>query len=179
MPGLFVLILGVCGFIENRDAPEWHYIQQHKQFAIAEMELHGIPASIKLAQALVESDAGRSILATRANNHFGIKCKSWWTGDQYYYADDDFDAHGRLAPSCFRFYDSAQQSFTDHSQFLKYSGRYTRLFSLGTDDYRRWAQGLQDFGYATSRNYSNTLIGVIEKYHLYELDEVPIAARPR
>ena len=131
---------------------------------------YGIPASIKLAQGLVESDAGRSVLAIRANNHFGIKCKSWWTGGEYYYADDDRDNAGRLTASCFRIYDSPEASFVDHSVFLSTSDRYASLFALPGMDYREWALGLQRCGYATSPKYANRLIQIIEKYHLYELD---------
>ena len=134
------------------------------------MHISGIPASIKLAQALVESDAGRSVLAKRANNHFGIKCKSWWTGGQYFYADDDRDARGRLTASCFRIYDSAEESFIDHSAFLRNSERYARLFEVPITDYQSWAEGLQACGYATSHNYAKELVAVIEKYKLQTFD---------
>ena len=135
------------------------------------MHASGIPASIKLAQALVESDAGRSVLALRANNHFGIKCKSWWTGGEYYYADDDRDTSGRLTTSCFRIYDSAEESFNDHSEFLRSSSRYASLFLTARSDYKAWARGLQTCGYASSPQYANRLIQVIEKYRLFELDQ--------
>jgi flagellum-specific peptidoglycan hydrolase FlgJ len=155
---------------EANDIAEVEYIRAHQSLAMAEMHEYGIPASIKLAQALVESDAGRSVLATRANNHFGIKCKSWWTGGQYFYADDDVNAQGQLTASCFRIYDSTQQSFEDHSLFLASSGRYHSLFRYGTD-YQKWALGLQECGYATNPRYGKRLIQIIEKYHLYELDQ--------
>lgn len=148
------------------------YIETYRDLAIQEMHLHGIPASIKLAQALVESDAGRSVLATRANNHFGIKCKSWWTGGEYFYADDDLDHSGRLTASCFRIYESVPQSFGDHSVFLKTSERYALLFSPETKNYQEWALGLQRCGYATNPRYAKKLIQVIEHYRLYELDQL-------
>jgi flagellum-specific peptidoglycan hydrolase FlgJ len=152
------------------DAAEIQYILSHKDLAMEEMRQFGIPASIKLAQALVESDAGRSVLALRANNHFGIKCKSWWTGGQYFYADDDYDKDGRLTASCFRIYDNVQQSFSDHSLFLRSSGRYDTLFSYDLCDYKSWATGLQRSGYATSSKYARNLIQVIEYYRLFEFD---------
>lgn len=153
------------------DVAELQYIRAFQDLAVEEMNLHQIPASIKLAQALVESDAGRSVLAIRANNHFGIKCKTWWTGGQYFYADDDLDNAGQLTASCFRIYDSAQESFRDHSTFLKSSERYSSLFENGTSDYHQWAVGIQNCGYATNPRYSKKLIQVIEKYRLYELDQ--------
>ena len=149
---------------------EWHYITTHQDLAIAEMHRHGVPASIILAQALVESDAGRSILAMRANNHFGIKCKSWWTGGRYYYADDDKAPNGQLVPSCFRFYASAEESFADHSTFLRESERYQELFSYG-NDYLAWAQGLQRCGYATDARYGQRLIQTIERFGLSAFDQ--------
>lgn len=164
-----LLLLWAPGLYEN-DAAEIDYIHTYHYLAIEEMQEYGIPASIKLAQAMVESDAGRSVLATRANNHFGIKCKSWWTGGQYFYADDDINAAGQLTASCFRIYDSAQQSFEDHSLFLTSSERYASLFGLGID-YHKWATGLQECGYATNPRYARKLIQIIEKYRLYELDQ--------
>lgn len=166
----FVLLLAPLLF--ESDTAALQYIHAYKKLAIDEMVEYGIPASIKIAQALVESDAGRSVLATRANNHFGIKCKSWWTGGEYYYADDDLDRSGQLTASCFRIYDSAEQSFVDHSLFLKTSERYASLFIAGDSDYRIWAAGLQRCGYATNSQYGNRLIQIIEKYRLYELDKL-------
>jgi len=153
------------------DVAELRYIEAYKALAVQEMVEYGIPASIKIAQALVESDAGRSVLAVRANNHFGIKCKSWWTGGEYFYADDDLDHSGRLTASCFRIYDNVEQSFIDHSLFLRSSDRYISLFTHEGDDYRAWARGLQRCGYATNSRYGERLIQTIEKYHLYELDQ--------
>lgn len=154
------------------DAAEAQYINTFHILAVEQMHATGIPASIKLAQALVESDAGRSVLARRANNHFGIKCKSWWSGGEYYYADDDRDASGRLTASCFRIYDSAEASFADHGAFLQLSDRYASLFRIPVENYKAWARGLQQCGYATSSHYAEKLIQVIEEYRLYELDKV-------
>ncbi len=175
IPGLLVfrlycIVLCLSAFRSDDEVIEWRYINLYRNMAISEMQRYGIPASIILAQALVESDAGRSVLAVRANNHFGIKCKSWWSGGKYYYADDDSDNSGRLAPSCFRIYDSPQASFEDHSIFLSASDRYTSLFTYGSQNYRAWAYGLQEDGYATDPNYASRIIRVIEKYRLYDLD---------
>lgn len=173
----FLLCTGACclisGFKTASDAADLLYIDQFRDLAVSEMHTHGIPASITLAQALVESDAGRSILAVRANNHFGIKCKSWWTGGKYFYADDDRDEGGRLTASCFRMYDSVQASFTDHSVFLLGSERYAPLFELRHDDYKSWAMALQKCGYATDPRYGQQLIRVIEEFGLDTLDLIP------
>ncbi len=137
------------------------------------MEKYGIPASVKMAQALLESDAGNSRLAVQANNHFGIKCKSTWRGETI---DHDDDARGE----CFRKYDSAEESFADHAEFISSSARYERLFALDPMDYKAWAQGLKDCGYATSPQYAQSLVRMIETHELYRLDiadEMPTAAR--
>ncbi len=146
------------------------YIQTHLELAQRESQRSGIPVSIKLAQALVESNKGNSILAKRANNHFGIKCKSYWTGSRYFYTDDDKDQDGNLVPSCFRMYDSVTDSFQDHSNFLMNSDRYNELFEYDQADYKRWARGLLKCGYATDIRYANNLIRVIEKYSLDQYD---------
>jgi len=166
---ILIAALLMMAFGSDDDAVEWQYIKAHEELAVEEMHLHGIPASIILAQAVVESDAGRSTLALRANNHFGIKCKSWWSGGKYFYADDERTSTGQLVPSCFRFYESTEESFSDHSAFLKYSDRYLSLFSFGAD-YKAWARGLQQCGYATDRGYGERLIQVIERFHLDALD---------
>lgn len=168
---LLCLVMMICSLLHEDDATALEYIRAYQELAVTEMHLHKIPASIKLAQALVESDAGQSVLAVRANNHFGIKCKTWWTGGQYFYADDDLDPSGKLTASCFRIYDSVQQSFMDHSAFLVSSERYTSLFDYKVTEYRLWATGLQNCGYATNSRYSKKLIQIIEKYRLYELDQ--------
>lgn len=167
-----VLIFAACFLSVSRpDHAETLYIEKYKDLAIAEMQRSGIPVSIKLAQALVESNSGRSVLADRANNHFGIKCKSYWTGPRYFYADDDVDERGRLVPSCFRMYDSPQASFMDHSDFLLTSERYRELFRSTPGDYQSWAYGLRQSGYATDPGYADKLIRVIVKYNLDRWDE--------
>jgi len=138
------------------------YIDQYKNIAIAEMEKYGIPASIKLAQALLESGNGNSTLARDANNHFGIKCGGTWTGKSITKSDDNPN-------DCFRVYENPEQSFKDHSQFLLRK-RYEKLFSLDKNDYRGWARGLKDAGYATNPRYPELLIDLIERYELYKYD---------
>lgn len=138
------------------------YIDRYAPMAVSQMEKHGIPASITLAQGLLESAAGRSTLATQGNNHFGIKCHADWTG-QTMLRDDD-------APDeCFRVYDSPEDSFTDHSLFLR-KKRYAPLFDLDPTDYAAWARTLRQCGYATDPNYADRLITIIERYALYTYD---------
>ncbi len=148
------------------------YIEQYKLVAISEMERSGIPASIKMAQALLESGSGKSELAKNANNHFGIKCKNNWTGGIYYYHDDDRNSEGELIASCFRLYPDALDSYRDHSDFLVNRPRYKELFSLEKTDYVGWAQGLKRCGYATDPNYANLLIKTVKKYNLDNLDYI-------
>ncbi len=143
------------------------YINKYKYIAIAEMERTGIPASIKLAQGLLESDWGRSDLATQANNHFGIKCGNYWDGGTYFKMDDEKD------PSCFRVFNSPEASYLAHSEFLtseSKSGRYDFLFDYDRTNYKAWAKGLRKAGYATDRSYPRKLIEIIEKYQLYQYD---------
>ena len=123
---------------------------------------HHIPASITLAQGLLESGAGKSLLTVSSNNHFGIKCHNEWTGRRFYKDDD-------IKDDCFRVYDNARESFEDHSKFLL-RPRYQSLFSLKTTDYKGWARGLKACGYATNPQYADKLIGLIELYGLYEYD---------
>ncbi len=146
-----------------------NYIEEHKELAVIEMYRSGIPASITMAQALHESNFGKSDLATKANNHFGIKCKSYWKGITYRHKDDDYE-NGELIKSCFRSYVNVFDSYIDHSNFLKGTSHYQQLFSLGEKDYKSWAIGLQKSGYATDPNYSEKLIRYIEKYDLDRLD---------
>lgn len=152
-----------------------NYIEQYQDIAIREMERAGVPASIKLAQALLESGAGKSDLARRANNHFGIKCNKQWDGKTYYKKDDDYDDKGRLIESCFRSYKNPEASFIAHSEFLldptKYE-RYGFLFRLEPTDYKRWARGLRSAGYATDPRYANRLIDLIERYELHQYDKM-------
>lgn len=138
------------------------YVRKHYAEAIRQMNRHSVPASITMAQGLVETGAGKSSLAMQYNNHFGIKCHASWTGKRTYKDDD-------RANECFRHYDSWEESYEDHSLFLK-RDRYTRLFALRHDDYRGWAKGLQNAGYATNKGYANKLISIIETYELYTLD---------
>ncbi|MBP7821765.1 MAG: LysM peptidoglycan-binding domain-containing protein [Saprospiraceae bacterium] len=151
------------------------YIQQYKSIAITEMERTGIPASIKLAQGLLESNAGKSTLAREANNHFGIKCGNDWSGSTYHIEDDDFDGEGNKIQSCFRKYDNPISSHIDHSEFIRDPRkvkRYGFLFTLDRTDYRAWAQGLKTAGYATSEQYPQLLIKIIENYKLAQYDSM-------
>lgn len=138
-----------------------NYIDRYKDMAICEMLRYGIPASITLAQGVLESGAGESELARRGNNHFGIKCHDW-TGRKTYHDDDE-------RGECFRAYDSVYESYEDHSKFLCRS-RYSRLFSLSRTDYKGWARGLKACGYATNPRYAQLLIDIIECYNLSPLD---------
>jgi len=126
------------------------------------MNQYGIPASIKLGQAILESGLGKSYLAVEANNHFGIKCGGVWDGKKVTRSDDHVN-------DCFRVYSSAEESFKDHSQFLLRK-RYEKLFSLRKDDYKGWARGLKDAGYATNPRYPELLINIIERYNLQQYD---------
>jgi len=145
------------------------YIEQYKTIVVNEMSRVGIPASIKMAQAILESGSGRSTLARQSNNHFGIKCGSQWTGKEVYRHDDDYK-NGLLVRSCFRAYDDPAESFMAHSDFLTDNRRYAFLFDLDIYDYKGWAKGLRQAGYATDPNYPTKLIDLIEKYELYLLD---------
>lgn len=147
-----------------------NYISKYKYTAIQEMKRTGIPASIKLAQGLLESGAGKSYLAVNGNNHFGIKCGGSWTGKTIYRKDDDYK-NGKLVPSCFRRYKSALESYKAHSEFLIGNYRYHKLFELKPTDYKGWAKGLKAAGYATKRTYAQDLIRLIETYRLYEHDK--------
>lgn len=138
------------------------YIDQYKDLAIEQMLRYNIPASITLAQGLFESAAGRSNLTRSGNNHFGIKCHGW-TGKRTYHDDD-------AAGECFRAYDNARQSYEDHSRFLATQSRYARLFSLKRTDYRGWARGLKQCGYATNPQYASKLTQIIELYGLNKYD---------
>lgn len=154
---------------EHRDAinnyqfyTSLQYIERFKAIAIQEMNLYGIPASITLAQGLYESGSGNSELAKNANNHFGIKCTSDWKGKSYYKDDDNKN-------DCFRVYDRPEDSFRDHSNFLKRKN-YAHLFELDKNDYQGWAYGLKSAGYATNPRYPQLLIGIIQKYNLDQYD---------
>lgn len=139
------------------------YIDQYKDIAIEQMQRYHIPASITLAQGLLESGAGRSELTRNSNNHFGIKCNNNWTGRRTYHDDD-------AKNDCFRVYDSAYESYEDHSKFLSGNQRYRQLFQFKTTDYKGWAKGLKACGYATSPVYAEKLIEIIQLYKLYQYD---------
>ena len=140
------------------------YVEKYKAIAIAHMERYGIPASITMAQGILESDSGNSRLSLSSNNHFGIKCKKHWTGDRVYHDDD---AKGE----CFRAYPSVEASYQDHADFLDQSPRYDSLFAYNADDYRSWARGLKAAGYATAPDYAERLVKIIESMKLYLLDK--------
>ena len=143
--------------------PRIAYIEKYAPLAVSEMKRTGVPASITLAQGLLESDAGLSALASKGNNHFGIKCHNDWRGKNMKVDDN--------APGeCFRVYPSAEASFRDHSDFLRSRDRYKSLFELKSTDYKGWARGLRKAGYATDPGYADKLITLIEDYRLYEYD---------
>lgn len=139
------------------------YIEKYKQIAIDEMNRTGVPASISLAQGILESGDGNSTLARNANNHFGIKCHGW-QGETIYHDDD-------RPNECFRSYKNANESYVDHSDFLTSHQRYAFLFDYSTTDYKKWANGLKKAGYATSNTYATMLIKIIEENKLYEYDK--------
>ena len=141
------------------------YIGTYKNIAIDKMEKYKIPASITLAQGILESGNGLSTLAKKSNNHFGIKCHSGWKGKRVYHDDDK-------KGECFRKYPTAEGSFNDHSKFLTGRGRYEFLFNLKPDDYKAWAKGLKKAGYATDRKYPKKLISFIETFELYKYDDL-------
>ncbi len=141
-----------------------NYIDDYNAIAKEEMLQYGIPASITLAQGILESGAGRGTLTSKANNHFGIKCHKGWTGERVYHDDDE-------AQECFRKYKEAKYSFRDHSLFLSQRSRYRDLFKLRKDDYKGWAKGLRKAGYATDPKYPNKLISIIERYNLVAYDQ--------
>lgn len=145
------------------------YIARYKHIAIEHMERYGIPASITMAQGILESDSGNSNLAKSSNNHFGIKCKSSWTGRKVFHDDDE-------KGECFRAYDSVEESYRDHADFLDQSPRYDSLFTYSATDYRSWARGLKAAGYATAPDYAQRLTKIIEDNQLYLLDREDGAA---
>ncbi len=141
------------------------YIETYKWVAMENMKTHGIPASIKLAQGILESGSGTGTLSRNANNHFGIKCAGNWNGESVAFTDDAPD-------ECFRKYNSPLESFADHSNFLVNRTRYQHLFSLDKKDYKAWAHGLKKAGYATDPKYPDKLISIIERYELYQYDNL-------
>lgn len=147
------------------------YIETYSDVAKKEMERHGIPASITLAQGILESGSGNGELTMKSNNHFGIKCHKGWKGQRVYH-DDDKDKE------CFRKYANPAYSFTDHSLFLTGRSRYAFLFKLPKDDYKAWAKGLKKAGYATDKKYPKKLIALIERYGLYKYDAEVLGKKP-
>ena len=174
---LFILsLLTVClialptqAYGQHKLAAYQKYIKTYGTLAIKQQTQYKIPASITLAQGLLESGAGQSDLARRSNNHFGIKCHEW-KGARVYHDDD-------LRGECFRKYSTVEQSYTDHSKFLAERPRYASLFKLRITDYKGWAKGLQKCGYATDRAYANKLIKVIEDYELYRYDRMKVVKK--
>jgi flagellum-specific peptidoglycan hydrolase FlgJ len=158
-----LLISASTGYTQKNPAVEL-YISQFAPIAMEEQKRTGMPAAIKLAQAIHESGAGNGDLAQRSNNHFGLKCKANWTGSTAYHDDD---AKGE----CFRAYDSISQSYRDQSDYLKNNKRYASLFALDVTDYKGWANGLKQAGYATNPAYTRMLIQLIETYELFVFSE--------
>lgn len=158
----FVMTSNLSAQVRKNESYQ-RYIEQYKELAIEQMRKHRIPASITLAQGILESGAGAGQLALRSNNHFGIKCGSEWTGKTTRHNDDN-------PRECFRVYKSVKESYEDHSKFLL-RDRYKRLFSLHPLDYKAWARGLKACGYATNPSYAERLISLIDTYQLYQYDE--------
>jgi LysM repeat protein len=156
-----LLVLNVQA--QRRNVRYNEYIKKYEEMAVEQMKRHKIPASITLAQGLLESGAGLSKLARDSHNHFGIKCGSGWRGKSVRHDDD-------LRDECFRAYRNPRESYEDHSDFLKRGSRYAFLFRLEITDYRGWAKGLKKAGYATDPSYANRLITIIEDYELYKYD---------
>lgn len=167
---IFILLLDVNVYSQNRSKAALDYIERYKDVAMREMQEYKIPASITLAQGLLESGNGNSDLAKRSNNHFGIKCHKDWKGKRTYHDDD---AKGE----CFRVYDSPNDSYRDHSKFLANGQRYAFLFDLKITDYKGWAKGLKKAGYATLPVYANVLIKLIEDYNLTQYDQMVVKGK--
>ena len=163
---LFLIFIICCLTLQaqTRNKQYEAYIKKYRELAVEEMKKYHIPASITLAQGLLESGAGQSTLARKSNNHFGIKCGSDWYGKT---VSHDDDARGE----CFRAYKHPKDSYEDHSKFLAGRPRYASLFKLNMTDYKGWARGLKKAGYATNPRYADQLIGIIELYELYKYDD--------
>ena len=163
---LSLLTITLCLAIQAQPRNKQYesYIKKYRELAVEEMKKYHIPASLTLAQGLLESGAGKSELARKSNNHFGIKCGGDWRGKT---VSHDDDARGE----CFRAYKHPKDSYEDHSKFLVGRPRYASLFKLKITDYKGWARGLKKAGYATNPRYADQLIGIIELYELYKYDE--------
>ncbi len=172
MKKVLIAIALLLGFTVSaqRDpgTPQERYIARFASIAVNEMYRSGVPASITLAQGIIESRSGQSALAADGNNHFGIKCHNSWNG-RTMLADDD------RKDECFRVYDSAEESFRDHSDFLRYRDRYKFLFDFAVTDYKSWAYGLKQAGYATDPSYAAKLIQCVENYNLSRFDRMTVA----
>lgn len=158
-----LLVALISTFAKGEKISTAEYIKAYKSTAIKEMKAYKIPASITLAQGVLESGSGNSDLASKANNHFGIKCHRDWDGRKVYHDDDEKN-------ECFRAYDDPKESFRDHSLFLKNRSRYAFLFEKDITDYKGWAKGLKKAGYATNPKYPQLLIKIIEEHKLYQYD---------
>lgn len=170
---ILLFCLSVAVSSSGQDKVYLYYIGKYKDIAMQEMQRTGIPASIKLAQALHETDGGTSYLSSMSKNHFGIKCGPDWYGFRALKKDDEYDASGKLIQSCFRVYQSVENSYIAHSQFLRNPEKFHRygfLFQLDPLDYRQWAIGLKKAGYATNPSYHLKLIEIIETYNLHKYD---------
>ena len=161
---LFLMLSSVIVFGQSKSNSTQDYINTYTKIAIEQEKQYGIPACITLAQGILESGSGRSRLATEANNHFGIKCHNDWKGKKIYKDDDKKN-------ECFRVYDNAEQSYIDHSLFLVGKKRYADLFKLKITDYKGWAKGLKQAGYATNPKYPQLLIDIIELYDLANISQ--------
>ena len=168
---LLVLCMNLSAGYAQKSMSRQDYIEKYKEIAIRQMHSHGIPASITIAQGCLESGDGNSKLATKGNNHFGIKCHDW-KGASMRLDDDKKD-------ECFRKYRSVEDSYNDHADFLRYRDRYAPLFELEITDYEGWAHGLKKAGYATNPQYAQLLIKIIEDYKLYELDQQGLSRSKR
>jgi LysM repeat protein len=156
---LMLVLFSVKNIAQVRSVAIYEYINTYQELAIEEMKRSGVPASITLAQGILETDAGKSDLVLSSNNHFGIKCKSIWKGEKVYHDDDS-------KGECFRKYPKAEDSYMDHSDYLRSGTRYASLFKLDAENYKGWAKGLKAAGYATNPRYADILINYIEKYNL-------------
>ena len=163
MKRLLIILLAAYFALGASRNPRIAYIEKYSALAVEEMKRTGIPASITLAQGILESAAGQSVLAEKGNNHFGIKCHNDWAGKKMHHDDDALG-------ECFRVYPSVEHSYRDHSDFLRGRDRYKELFELESTDYKSWARGLKKAGYATDPGYADKLIELIEDYNLQRFD---------
>ena len=167
---IFILLWNVNVFAQNKSKAALNYIEKYKDIAMREMLEYKIPASVTLAQGLLESGYGNSELVKKSNNHFGIKCHKDWKGKRTYHDDDE-------KGECFRVYKTPEESYRDHSKFLSNGQRYAFLFDLKITDYKGWAKGLKKAGYATSSSYADVLINLIEKYDLTQYDDMVVKGK--